>query len=51
MVTKTLEASAGSMFIFFSDTGTKIPKRPAIIIFSIIEIPINNANVISLNQS
>ena len=41
VVTKTLEAKAGSIFNFFSDTGTKIPNKPATIIFKIIEIPIN----------
>ena len=38
VVTKTLDANAGSTLIFLSDTGTNIPNRPATIIFSIIEI-------------
>ena len=42
VVTKTLEAKAGSIFNFFNETGTKIPNNPATIIFKIIEIPINN---------
>ena len=40
VVTNTLDAIAGSIFIFFNETGTKIPKRPAIIIVKIIEIEI-----------
>ena len=44
VVTKTLEAIAGSIFIFLSDTGTKIPNKPATIILSIIEIEIINDN-------
>ena len=50
VVTKTLEAKAGSMFIFFKDTGTNIPNNPATIIFKIIETPINKDKLISLNQ-
>ena len=42
VVTNTLDDIAGSMFIFFNDTGTNIPKRPATIIFSTIEIEIIN---------
>ena len=42
VVTKTLEAKAGSIFNFFNDTGTKIPNKPATIIFKIIEMPINS---------
>ena len=45
VVTKTLEAKAGSIFNFFNDTGTKIPNKPATIIFKIIDIPINNDNL------
>ena len=51
VVTNTLEAKAGSIFIFLRDTGTRIPNRPATIIFNIIEMPISNDNVISLNHS
>ena len=51
MVTKTLEAKAGSIFNFFNDTGTKIPNTPATIIFKIIEIPINSERLISLNHN
>ena len=40
VVTKTLEAIAGSMFIFFNVTGTNIPNKPATIIVKIIEIEI-----------
>ena len=39
------------MFIFFNETGTRIPNRPATIIFNIIDILINNDKLISLNQS
>ena len=46
VVTKTLEANAGSIFNFLRDTGTKIPNKPATIMFSIIEIPINNISLI-----
>ena len=51
VVTKTLDANAGSIFIFFNDTGTNIPNNPATIIFKIIETPISNERLISLNQS
>ena len=51
VVTKTLEAIAGSIFIFFNDTGTNIPKSPATIIFKTIEIDIINESVESLNHS
>mgnify|MGYP007000098716 CR=1 len=51
VVTKTLDANAGSTLIFLSDTGTNIPNRPATIIFSIIEIPINKDKLNSLNHS
>ena len=42
VVTKTLEAIAGSIFIFFSVTGTKIPNKPATTMVKIIEIDITN---------
>ena len=51
VVTKTLEAKAGSTFNFFNDTGTKIPNNPATIIFKIIEIPINSERFNSLNHN
>ena len=51
VVTNTLEANAGSIFIFFNETGTKIPNKPATIIFKIIEIPINSERLISLNHN
>ena len=38
VVTKTLDASAGSILNFFSETGTIIPNNPATIIFKIIEM-------------
>ena len=50
VVTKTLEAIAGSMFIFFKETGTKIPNSPATIMFKTIEIDIINERVVSLNH-
>ena len=51
MVTKTLEAIAGSMLNFFNVIGTNIPNNPATIIFNIIDIDIISDNVISLNQN
>mgnify|MGYP005834542301 CR=1 FL=1 len=51
VVTKTLDAIAGSIFIFFRDTGTRIPKSPATIIFNIIEIDIIKDSVVSLNHN
>ena len=40
-----------SIFNFLSETGTKIPKSPATIIFKIIDIPINIERLVSLNQN
>ena len=40
VVTNTLDAIAGSIFIFFKVTGTRIPNRPATTIVNIIEIEI-----------
>ena len=37
VVTKTLDARAGSMFIFFKVTGIKIPNKPATIMFKTID--------------
>ena len=51
VVTKTLDDIAGSIFIFFNDTGTNIPKSPATIIFNTIEIDIINESVTSLNHN
>ena len=51
VVTKTLEAKAGSMLSFLSETGTNIPNKPATIIFNIIETAISIDNLNSLNQS
>ena len=51
VVTKTLEDIAGSMFIFFNVTGTKIPNSPATIIVNIIEIEIIIERMWSLNQA
>ena len=42
VVTKTLDAIAGSIFIFFSVTGTKIPNKPATTIVNTIEIEMIN---------
>ena len=50
MVTKTLEAIAGSILNFFRDTGTKIPNNPATIIFKTIDTAIRIDKFISLNQ-
>ena len=51
VVTKTLEAKAGSIFNFFKDTGTNIPKSPATIIFKIIDTAINNERFNCLNHN
>ena len=40
VVTNTLEAIAGSIFIFLSVTGTNIPNSPATIIVNTIDIEI-----------
>ena len=47
VVTKTLDASAGSIFTFLRDTGTNIPNSPATIMFKTIDIPINNESLFS----
>ena len=47
VVTKTLDAIAGSILNFFSVIGTSIPNKPATIIFKIIEIDIINERFIS----
>ena len=51
VVTKTLDAIAGSIFIFLSDTGTSMPNKPATIIFRTMEIDIINERVVSLNHN
>ena len=51
VVTKTLDAIAGSILNFLRETGTSIPNNPATIIFNIIAIPINTDKYISLNQN
>ena len=51
VVTNTLDANAGSIFIFFRETGTNIPNKPATIIFKIIETPISRDKFISLNHN
>ena len=40
VVTKTLDAIAGSILNFLRETGIKIPNKPATIILSIIETEI-----------
>ena len=50
VVTKTLEAIAGSILNFLSVTGTNIPNKPATIIFKIIETDIKIVKFISSNQ-
>ena len=40
VVTKTLDAIAGSILNFLSVTGIKIPNKPATIIFKIIDTEI-----------
>ena len=45
VVTKTLEAIAGSILNLFKDIGIKIPNRPATIMFRIIEIEIISESV------
>ncbi|SVA68121.1 uncharacterized protein METZ01_LOCUS120975, partial [marine metagenome] len=51
VVTNTLDAIAGSMLNFLSDTGTKIPNSPATIIFNTIETAIKIVKLISLNHN
>ena len=51
VVTNTLEAIAGSILNFLSDTGTRIPKSPATIMFKTIDIPIKIDKFISLNHN
>ena len=50
MVTKTLEAIAGSMLNFFNVIGTNIPNKPATIIFKTIETDIIIESWISSNH-
>ena len=51
VVTNTLDATAGSILNFLSVIGTKIPNKPATIMFNTIEIDIINDSVVSLNQN
>ena len=51
VVTKTLEARAGSILNFFNEIGTKIPNKPATIIFNIIATAIKIDKSNSLNQN
>ena len=50
VVTKTLEAIAGSMLNFFSVIGTNIPNNPATIIFRTIETDIIIESWVSSNH-
>ena len=50
VVTKTLDAIAGSILNFLREIGTKIPKRPATIIFKTMDIEIIKDKVRSLNH-
>ena len=51
VVTKTLDATAGSILNFLRVIGTKIPNKPATIMFNIIDIDMINERVISLNHN
>ena len=51
VVTKTLDAIAGSTLNFFNDTGTIIPNTPATSMFSIIDTAIRIDQFISLNHN
>ena len=51
MVTKTLDAIAGSTLNFLSVTGTNIPNKPATIIFKTIETAIKIDKLNSLNHN
>ncbi len=50
VVTKTLDAIAGSILNFLSVIGTNIPNSPATIILRTMDIDIINDRVVSLNQ-
>ena len=50
VVTKTLDAMAGSILNFLSVIGTNIPNSPATIIFKTIEIEIIIDNLTSSNH-
>ena len=50
VVTNTLDAMAGSIFIFFRVMGTTIPNNPATIIVTIIDNDIINESKESPNQ-
>ena len=51
VVTKTLDAMAGSILNFFNETGISIPNKPATIIFKIIDAAIKMDKFISLNHN
>ena len=51
VVTKTLDARAGSIFNFLRETGTKIPNKPATIIFKIMATAISIDKSKLLNQN
>ena len=51
VVTNTLEAIAGSILNFLSVIGTKIPNKPATIIFNIIDTAIKIDKFNSLNHN
>ena len=51
VVTKTLDASAGSILSFFNETGTKIPNKPATIMFKTIDMDISKDRLASLNHN
>ncbi len=51
VVTKTLEAKAGSILNFLRDTGTKIPNNPATIMFNTMEAAIKIVRFNSLNHN
>jgi hypothetical protein len=51
VVTKTLDAIAGSILNLLSETGTNIPNNPATIIFSTIDAAIKIDKFISRNHN
>ena len=51
VVTKTLEAKAGSILNFLRDTGTKIPNNQATIMFNTMEAAIKIVRFNSLNHN
>ena len=51
VVTKTLDAKAGSILIFFKVTGIKIPNNPATIMFKTMDAAIIIERSICLNHN